>query len=220
MGRCNRRLYSDRNISPWHFSKHVANELLSKKTRDDYDITVIIQHLRHISETAIVNEVNHALLGHVITFYTALSKKKEIEEFDVVAELIEIFRQCVREGECNPTYDISSNLNKCLTTVAENASPSDGLKVLTALDLPLEEQTKVSVIRTLLTRGARENVGNDISRSLLRIQQIRAEQRRLEIEESMTVYNFDENDVAEDEEETDGFIWSSMLEGRMMLISK
>lgn len=203
-------------------SQHTAKEIFSSSNtkQEDHHLADVIQHLRNISEIAIVSDVNPTLLGHVIIFYTDISKNKShgLDQFDVVDELTKVFQQCIKEGENNPTYDIAGNLTMCLTVIAENASPSDGLKVLFNLDLPnIEHQSKISAVHTLLNRGAYENVGDEICGSLLRIQRVREERRRFELEESMSVYNFDESEVTEEEEETDGFVWSSILEGRMSI---
>lgn len=205
--------------STFSISGSVAKEMMSSLTskRDNSASVDLLQHIRHISEISIVENVDSVLLGQVVAFYTDMSRRK-IDGFNIASELTKIFQQCIEETQHNPSYDILSNLNACLTVLAENASPSDGIKVLSQLDLPVvDQQSKIHAIHNLLTRGARENVGSEISGSLLRIQLVREERRRFE-EENFAVYNLDNSEATDDDtEESGGFIWPSILEGRVII---
>ncbi|KAL7511838.1 hypothetical protein ACHAXN_008783 [Cyclotella atomus] len=206
-------------MSQYNLALEIAKEMMSSLTskRDNSASVDLLQHIRHISEISIVENVDSVLLGQVVAFYTDMSRRK-IDGFNIASELTKIFQQCIEETQHNPSYDILSNLNACLTVLAENASPSDGIKVLSQLDLPVvDQQSKIHAIHNLLTRGARENVGSEISGSLLRIQRVREERRRFE-EENFAVYNLDNSEATDDDtEESGGFIWPSILEGRVII---
>lgn len=179
----------------------------------------LLRHLRHLSKIAIVETVNSDLLGQVVAFYTVMGKR-DIDAFDVSLELTKIFQQCIEEGKRNPSYDTLSNLNSCCAVLAENASPSEGIHVLSQLDTSLvDQQFMIRAIQTLLTRGARENAGSEISGSLLRIQRVREERWRFEKENLAVHNNLDHNETTGDDdvEELDGFIWPSILKGRAMI---
>ena len=191
--------------------------LSPNKTQGHFILEDTISYVRHISEIAIAFKVDASLLGQVIDFYNEVSKKKdEFDSFDIVTELKNIFQQCTAEGEQNESYDRSSNINACLAAISQTASPLHGIKVLCEFELPLIDfQSKTAAINTMLTRGARESVGQEISGSLLRIQRVREERWRIGLEEM--VYNFDQNEATVDEQESEGFIWPSILDGRMSI---
>ena len=180
----------------------------------------IAQHLRHISETAIAGDFDSLLLGQIITFYTNVFKitAENLDTFDIITELTRILQLCMGQDDNIPSREDLNKMNSCLNVISEKAAPSDGIKVLSELDMPgIELSFKISAIHSMLTRGARENVENEISGSLLRIQRVREDQQRLDFDEGVSVYNnLDEGDG---EEEAGGFIWPSILDGRM-LISK
>lgn len=186
-------------------------------------MTDIVRHLRHISTIAIAGELDPLLLGQVISFYTDMTKgtTENQNDFNIIHELTQIFQQCINEDENNPSHDASSKMSACLTVLSENASPSDGLKVLSGFDLQyIQLPPKIAAIQSFLTRGARESVGKELSGSLLRIQRVREERQRFELQECMSAFTLNKNnDTSTDEEESEGFIWPSVIDGRM-LISK
>ena len=201
--------------------RFAAKEMISSKScrRDGFCLTGIIQHLRQISDIAIAGEINSSLLSQVVAFYTdmAINKKENLAGFDIVSELSKLFKQCVEEAQNDSSYDLPKSLSTCLTVVSDNASPSDGLKVLCTLELTgVDFQDVTTAIHTLLTRSARENVGKEISGSLLRIQHAHEEGRCI-LEESMSDWSYDSSATEEDEDESEGFIWPNILEGRVLL---
>lgn len=205
-------------------SKPAVKEILSSSCyrQQSRILESTVQHLRKISDIAITGELNASMMGRIIGFFTDVSKNTngKLDEFDIVSELLKLLQQCIDTGNSNPSYDVYKNLNKCLAVFSENVSPPDGLTVLSKFELTnVELPSIISAVHTLLTRGARESVGKEISGSLLRIQRAREEGRYLVLEESVRDWTFDNNDSAIDEEESDSFIWPSVLDGRI-LISK
>ena len=186
------------------------------------DTPNILKHLRHISETAITGEFDSLLLGQVISFYTNVFKNRtgSLDIFDIITELTRMLSLCISQENNNPSHEDLNKMNACLNVISEKASPSDGLKVLSKFDMSnIELSFKISAIHTMLTCGAHDNVENEVSGTLLRIQRVREDMQRLDFGEGASVYNFDEIDDGRDEEDAEGFIWPSILDGRM-LISK
>ena len=180
----------------------------------------LLRHLSHISSIAIEGELDSQLLGEVVAFYTDVSAKPSqwVGEFDIVNELTNILEKCIDKNENNSSSAKSNDVNTCLRLLSENTTPLDGLKVLSRLELSDADQSaKVSALHTLLIRGASKSVDKELSASLLRIQRVREDNQLFSLEESMSVYNFDENDAAVDEEESNGFIWPNILDGRMII---
>ena len=180
----------------------------------------VVKHLRYISRISIEGELDSQLLGEVIAFYTDLSFKssQEIDGFDIINELTNIVQQCIGKRETDSSCVKSTDINVCLSLLSENTTPSDGLKVLSQLELSgVDQSARVSALHTLLTRGASESVDKEISASLLRIQRVREEKQHFDFEEGMSVYNFDENGAEVDEDESNGFIWPNILDGRMII---
>ena len=203
-------------------SKPAVKEILSSSCYRQQSpiLESTVQHLREISDIAITGDLNASLMGRIIGFFTDVSKNTDgkLDGFDIVSELLKLLQQCIDTDNSNPSYDMYKNLNTCLRVVSENASPSDGLAVLSTFELTnIELPTIISAVHTLLTRGARESVGKEISGSLLRIHRAREEGRCLLLAESVRDWTCDDNDSAIDEEESESFIWPSVLDGRMLM---
>ena len=203
----------------------LANEIVSSRryNRDKKVLVDVLQYLDVILDKAIEGddgEINTILLGQVITFYSIISPYMTERncEFDIGVQLSKLVGKCYYKHKTNPHYS-PSNVDSCITTISENAPPTNSLQVLSQLEhsCPVSSGTFVSAIHTSLIVGARERVSTELSGSLLRIQRARDEGRRQIAENGVTTsWN---GGIAVSDVEDGGFIWSKVLDG-MVAITK
>ena len=189
--------------------------------RNKSALTDVLKHLCIITDKAIEGsegEINTVLLGQVISFFNVISSRMECD-FNNVTELSKLLEKCHIENEKNPHYS-HGNINSCITTISENAPPSDSLQVLSQWEhSSVSSPSLIMALHTSLIRGAREGVRNELSGSLLRIQRAREEGRRpatftdhYGMGMSWNAADLEEPMVGVEE---GGFIWSSVLDGTL-----
>jgi len=200
----------------------VANEIIKSQRyrRDEQVLADIIRHLSLISNKAIEgneDEVNTVLLAQVVSFYSVISQhymKANDCDFNIVDELSRLVDKCYDEHQ-NNLQDV--NIEACITTISENASPTCTLQVLSQWEhASVTTSSLLSAFHTCLIRGAREGVRSEISGSLLQIQRAREEGRRPNVDkdDNPSYWGVADNDIDEDEEYGGG-IWSSILNGTL-----
>ena len=200
-----------------------ANEIVSnaRYQHDKKSLLDVVQHLRIISNVAIEGnegELNTTLLSRVITFFNILSSCMEEHccEFNIVVELTKLLEHCTVEDQNNFSYATSSNIDACITVISENAPPSESLQVLSEWKhTSVESPSHISALHTALIRGARQGVRKELSGALLRIQRAREEGRRPIVENDVVWNNVVDEQI--EEEEKEGFIWPSVLDGTLVI---
>lgn len=199
-----------------------ANEILSSRqySGDQHVLCDVLQHIGVISNKAIESsegEVNTVLLGQVISFLSVFSSRmaeKEFE-FDLSAELSKLVKKCHIAHENKPQRHSFSNIDACLTAIAENAPPACSLRVLAQWEHScVHSSTFISAIHAALISGARDGVRGELSGSMLRIQRARDEGRRPMTENGVMVWS---GVPVEGEVEDRGSIWSRVLEGTVAI---
>ena len=201
----------------------IANEIMlsPRYCRDKKVMLDVLQHLGIITDKAIEGnegEINTVILGQVIAFFNIMSPLMEEINcgFNIVAELQTLLEKSYNEHHNNPRYP-SSNIEACIATISENASPAYALKVLSQWKhTSVVSPSLFSALHIALIRGARAGVGSELSGSLLRIQRAREEGHRPIVENGMVSWNVHyEELVVDEEEESGGFIWPSVLNGTL-----
>jgi len=230
-------------ISEFGLALSLANEIISNPRccRDKQVLQYVLKHLCTISDKAIEGnegEINAVLLAQVISFFIVISPcmQKHNCEFNDVAELSKLLEKCHIEMKNNPQYS-PGNLDACITTISENASPAQSLQVLSQWEHDDTSATSRSssfclifpALHTSLIRGAREGARNELSGSLLRIQRAREEGRRPIVAENVggmisssywNAHAEEELQPGDDggEEESSGvFLWPSVIEGTLVI---
>lgn len=205
----------------------VANEIITNRRfkQDKTALPNILHHLSTMSNKAIKGNEGHLntiLLGQVISFFNVISPQaKEFEsEFDIVAELSNLLARCCDEVQNNPHYS-PHNIDDCITTISEEATPAHSLEVLYQFKFktPGVEQSSSSLVAAVhasLIRGAREGVQTEVSGSLLRIQRAREEGRRPVLADKSAVPGWDGDQelgyAYVEEDEMGGFVWPGIID--------